>query len=79
MKDWIKQQRPLSREEQDHLLDGTDFVALVEKQEECWLDKIVERALSKFPLSDVKSSPVPAICGLSNRARASSLRRSTVV
>lgn len=50
LKTWINRLQPLSVEERDHLLHGTDFVALVEKQEEGWLDKIVERALSKlFP------------------------------
>lgn len=44
---WIEQEEPLSKEETKHLLGGTDFVALVEKQEECWLDNVVERALSK--------------------------------
>ena len=56
MKTWIKQHQPLSKEERAHLLNGTDFVALVEKQEEGWLDKIVERALlTCFPRRDVGS------------------------
>lgn len=50
LKSWITLERPLSRDERGYLLGGNDFVALVEKQEECWLDKIVERALAKcFP------------------------------
>lgn len=50
VKDWIKDQQPLTKEGRDHLLKGTDFLALVEKQEEGWLDKIVEQALGKcFP------------------------------
>ena len=54
MKTWIGQEYPLSKEERRHLLDATDFVALVEKQEECWLDNIVERAVWKmFPTRDV--------------------------
>lgn len=53
MKNWIDQEQPLSKEERDHLLCGTDFVALVEKQEDCWLDSIVERALSKYSRRDV--------------------------
>ncbi|CAD6565252.1 MAG: hypothetical protein ASARMPRED_006524 [Alectoria sarmentosa] len=58
MKGWINQQAPLSREERGHLLGGTDFVALVEKEEECWLDKIVERALAKcFPRDSIFTSP----------------------
>ncbi|CAD6566994.1 MAG: hypothetical protein ASARMPREDX12_009209 [Alectoria sarmentosa] len=60
MKGWINQQAPLSREERGHLLGGTDFVALVEKEEECWLDKIVERALAKCFPRDVDSSSILA-------------------
>ena len=48
MKNWIDEQQPLSEEERGHLLSGTDFVALVEKEEECWLDNVVERALAKY-------------------------------
>lgn len=58
MKYWIENQIPLSWEERGPILGGTDFVALVEKQEECWLDKIVERALSKcFPRDSIFTSP----------------------
>lgn len=57
MKNWMKLERPLSAEERDHLLHGTDFVALVEKQEEGWLDKIVEAALLKWFPKDVGSVP----------------------
>ena len=53
MKIWIEQQRAPSREERGHLLGATDFVALVGKQEECWLDNIVERALLKYLPRDV--------------------------
>ena len=53
MRNWIDQEQPLSKEERDHLLSGTDFVALVEKQEECWLDSIVERVLLKCSHRDV--------------------------
>lgn len=55
MRNWIDQEQPLSKEERDHLLSGTDFVALVEKQEECWLDSTVERVLSKYSRRDVRS------------------------
>ncbi len=79
MKTWIEDYRPLSEEECDHLLDGTDFVALVQEQEECWLDKIVERALSKCFPKDVRSFSVPAHFDLNNCTRAFSLRRSNVV
>lgn len=51
---WMKQQEPLSREERGHLLDGTDFVALVEKKEECWLDNVVERAVFNYFPRDVR-------------------------
>lgn len=54
VKNWIKDQRPLAEEERDHLLSGTDFLALVEKQEEGWLDEIVEQALSKLFPKDVR-------------------------
>lgn len=53
MKLWIKQQRPLSPEEEGHLLGGTDFIALVEKHEEGWLDNVIERALLKYLPRDV--------------------------
>ncbi len=55
MINWIMQKRPLSGEERDHLIDSTDFVALVEKQEEGWLDQVVEGALSKCFPKDVGS------------------------
>lgn len=61
LKTWIKNQNPLSREERSHLIDGTDFVALFEKQEECWLDKIVERALSKCFPRDVRVFSFPLV------------------
>lgn len=48
LKSWIRKHGPLSEEEDRHLLGGTDFVALVEKEEEGWLDKIVELALSRW-------------------------------
>lgn len=58
LKSYIRKQRPLSREDRDHLLYGSDFVALVEKQEECWLDKIVEQAVAKsFPRDSIFTSP----------------------
>ena len=53
MKTWVEDQDPLGEEETSHLLGGTDFVALVEKEEECWLDATVERALSKYLPRDV--------------------------
>lgn len=53
MKLWINQQQPLSREERDHILNSTDFVALVPKQEEGWLDNVIERALLKYLPRDV--------------------------
>ena len=53
MKTWVEDQDPLGEEETSHLLGGTDFVALVEKEEECWLDNTVERALSKYLPRDV--------------------------
>lgn len=53
MKIWIQLQKPLSPEEESHLLGGTGFIALVEKQEEGWLDNIVERALFKYLPRDV--------------------------
>lgn len=79
MKYWIENQIPLSWEERGPILGGTDFVALVEKQEECWLDKIVERALSKCFPRDVGSSSVLAWSDCINSARASLPRRSNVV
>ena len=79
MKGWINQQAPLSREERGHLLGGTDFVALVEKEEECWLDKIVERALAKCFPRDVDSSSILARSDFTNWARAFLLRQSNVV
>ncbi|KAM0806013.1 hypothetical protein BDR22DRAFT_194992 [Usnea florida] len=58
LKTWIELTSPLSYEEKDHLVDGTDFVALVEKQEECWLDNVVERALMKcLPRDSIFTSP----------------------
>lgn len=53
MKLFIKKRKPLSPEEEGHLLAGTDFIALVEKQEEGWLDNVVQRALSKYLPRDV--------------------------
>ena len=79
MKGWIKQQEPLSMEERSHLMGGTDFVALVEKQEEGWLDEMVERALAKCFPGDVRSFPIPARFDLTHYARASLLRPSNVV
>lgn len=55
IKHWMDHYQPLCREERENLLKGPDFVALVEKQEECWLDNIVERALSKYSPKDVSS------------------------
>ena len=55
VKSWIKDKQPLSKEERDHFVDANDFVALVEKQEEGWLNRIVERALSKLFPKDVGS------------------------
>ena len=77
MKLWIQQQQPLSMEERDHLLDGTDFVALVAKQEECWLDNIVERALLEYFPRDVQIFSVAAVSHSDHCARASLLRRSS--
>ena len=54
LKTWIDLANPLSYEERDYLVDGTDFVALVEKQEECWLDNVVEQALMKCLPGDVR-------------------------
>ena len=53
MKIWIELQKPLSREERAHLLGGSDFVALVEKQEEGWLDRTIEQALLHYLPRDV--------------------------
>ena len=53
LKAWIDLAKPLSKEERSYLVEGTDFVALVEKQEECWLDHVVERALMKLLPKDV--------------------------
>ena len=53
MKTWMELQEPLTWKERGRLLGATDLVALVEKQEECWLDSIVERALSKYFPRDV--------------------------
>ena len=55
---WMNLQQPLSGEERERLLGGTDFVALVEKQEECWLDSIVEQALSKYSSRGVCSMSI---------------------
>lgn len=79
LKSYIRKQRPLSREDRDHLLYGSDFVALVEKQEECWLDKIVEQAVAKSFPRDVTSFSILNNSHFADRARASSLRRSNVV
>ena len=50
MKLWIEQEQPLGIEEEEHLLSGTDFIALVDKPEECWLDRVVEQTLlSRVP------------------------------
>ena len=79
VKTWIREQQPLTREGRDHLLKGTDFLALVEKQEEGWLDKIVEQALWKCFPKDVpfilpSCQVQPTKCG-----RASSPRRNNVI
>lgn len=60
MKNWIRKKQ-LCGEETRHLLEGTDFVALVEKQEEGWLDEVVERALSKCFPRDVLFCSILAI------------------
>ena len=78
MKTWVEDQDPLGEEETSHLLGGTDFVALVGKEEECWLDDTVERALSKYLPRDVWSFSILAMSN-SNCPRASLLRRSSVV
>lgn len=78
LKDWI-QHRPLTREESSHLLHATDFVALVEKQEECWLDTVVERALSKCFPRDVPSCSILAGSNSTKCARAYLPRRNNVV
>ena len=54
VKDWINDERPLVTEERLNLINGHDFVALVEKQEEGWLDRVIETALSKFTRSEVR-------------------------
>lgn len=54
MKNWIDQHQPFTMKERCHFFGGTDFVALVAKQEECWLDDIVEQALSKYSPRDVR-------------------------
>ena len=79
LKAWIEHEAPLSEEENGHLLDGTDFVALVAKQEEGWLDKIVERALSKCFPKNVGSFSVLSRSNSTNSARASLPRRSNVL
>ena len=60
MKNWV-QKRQLSKEESRPLLYATDYVALVEKTEEGWLDEIVEQALSKCFPRDVLFFSVLAI------------------
>lgn len=58
VKGWIRDQQPLCSGESDRLLNGSDFVALVEKHEECWLDQVVERAVAKcFPRDSIFTSP----------------------
>ena len=80
MKTWITQQQPpLSWEERCRLLGNTDFVALIEKQEEWWLDKVVEQALAKFFPRGVGFSSVLERSDFTNCARASSFRRNNVV
>lgn len=77
LKGWLQQQR-LCDEENGHLLRGTDFVALVDKQEECWLDTIVEHALTYFPRG-VGSFIILVGSDFTNCARVSLLRQSSVV
>ena len=62
VKDWIDDERPLVTEEKLNLINGHDFVALVEKQEEGWLDRVIETALSKFTRSEVR--PFAGLYGL---------------
>ena len=78
MKGWIKVHGAVSGEEGGHLLGGTDFVALVEKQEEGWLDNIVERALSRWWPRAVGAFSILASYGFPHSARESSFRRSNV-
>lgn len=79
VKGWIRDQQPLCSGESDRLLNGSDFVALVEKHEECWLDQVVERAVAKCFPRDVRSFFILIITDFVNCARASSLRQSNVV
>ena len=79
MKLWLRLTEPLSKKERDHLLGGTDFVALVEKQEESWLHKIMEQAVSKWFPKDVSSLSFFAMSDFIDCARASLLRRSNAV
>ena len=56
VKSWISHEAKLVRGDKARLIDSHDFVALVEKQEEGWLDRIVERAMLKFLPREVRPS-----------------------
>ena len=59
VKNWISYETKLVKADKEHLMDGHDFVALVEKQEEGWLDGIIERALLKLVSREVRPSGYP--------------------
>ena len=61
VKSWISKESALVKGDKAHLVNGHDFVALVEKEEEGWLDRIVQRALLKFVPREVRPFLIPWI------------------
>lgn len=48
-KNWMIDQKPVSRDEMDFILHTGDFVALADSQEGGWFDGFIEDCLAKIP------------------------------
>ena len=53
---WLSDESSIVHGEREHLRNDHDFVALVEKEEEGWLDRTVERAVRYFLPREVRPS-----------------------